>query len=139
VPRIRSVFKPRQVLSGHFGCFRTSFLVPFGEIDVLFLLANRQGTGVRVYNPESFFNFEKESGAFWRPTIIRQLNQLAPNCCQLARPDLLKDWFDCFSAIVVINVKKKIKKMLKRVFYLQNKKKMFVNVIKNVTVFFTCF
>jgi len=42
-------------------------------------------------------------------------------------------------AIVVINVKKKIKKNVKkRVFYLQNKK-TFVNVIKNVTIFLLAF
>jgi len=36
--------------------------------------------------------------------------------------------------IVVINVRKKI-----RVFFILKIKKTFVNVIKNVTLFFTCF
>jgi len=43
----------------------------------------------------------------------------------------------CF--IVVINVRNKIKNVKKRVFYPQNKKKTFVNVIKNVTLFFVAF
>ena len=42
------------------------------------------------------------------------------------------------TTIVVINVRKKIKNVKKRVFYPKNKK-TFVNVIKNVTLFFTCF
>jgi len=46
--------------------------------------------------------------------------------------------------IGVINVRKKIKKTLKktrlkRVFYPKNKKKTFVNVIKNVTLFLLAF
>jgi len=45
---------------------------------------------------------------------------------------------DIIMTIVVINVRKKIKNVKKRVFYHKNKK-TFVNVIKNVTLFFTRF
>jgi len=41
--------------------------------------------------------------------------------------------------IVVINVRKKIKKTLKNAFFILKIKKTFVNVIKNVTLFFTYF
>jgi len=44
------------------------------------------------------------------------------------------------AGIDVINVReKKYKKTLKTRFYLQNKKKTFVNVIKNVTLFMLAF